>query len=55
MATTTAAPKKKSQGFQGVRHAFIIIVLAFIEDGHSTISSSVTQLTLLMAIVKDIH
>ena len=30
MATTTAAPKKKSQGFQGVRHAFIIIVLAFI-------------------------
>ena len=29
MATTTAAPKK-SQGFQGVRHAFIIIVLAFI-------------------------
>ncbi|MBO1363389.1 MotA/TolQ/ExbB proton channel family protein [Prevotella sp. A2931] len=30
MATTTVAPKKKSQGFQGVRHAFIIIVLAFI-------------------------
>ena len=30
MATTKAAPKKKSQGFQGVRHAFIIIILAFI-------------------------
>lgn len=29
MATTKAAPKKK-QGFQGVRHAFIIIVIAFI-------------------------
>ena len=30
MATTKAAPKKKSKGFQGVRHAFIIIILAFI-------------------------
>lgn len=30
MATTKAAPQKKSQGFQGVRHAFIIIILAFI-------------------------
>ncbi len=30
MATTKAAPQKKSKGFQGVRHAFIIIILAFI-------------------------
>ena len=31
MAATqkTAAPKKKSQGFQGVRHAIIIIICAF--------------------------